>query len=81
MVAGGDAFAVARCRDALPHSPAPGGAVEERGPDGRWHRWGTVESVEAGRRLRFTWHPGREPNPPSGSKSNSNRQGRERAPR
>ncbi len=40
----------------------PGGAVEERAPDGNWHRWGTVETVEAGRRLRFTWHPGREPN-------------------
>lgn len=40
---------------------APGGAVEERAADGHWHRWGTVESVERGRRLRFTWHPGREP--------------------
>jgi uncharacterized protein YndB with AHSA1/START domain len=40
---------------------APGGAVEERAPDGNWHRWGTVESVLHGRRLRFTWHPGREP--------------------
>ena len=42
-------------------APAPGGAVEERGPDGRWHRWGSVESVDAGRSLRLTWHPGREP--------------------
>lgn len=49
--------AATRCRlDAT-----PGGAVEERGPDGTCHRWGTVESVEPGRRLRFTWHPGREP--------------------
>lgn len=39
----------------------PGGALEERAPDGVRHRWGTVESVEPGRRLRFTWHPGREP--------------------
>lgn len=39
----------------------PGGAVEERAPDGNWHRWGRVESIEPGRRLRFTWHPGREP--------------------
>jgi uncharacterized protein YndB with AHSA1/START domain len=38
----------------------PGGAVEECGPDGNWHRWGTVEAVDPGRRLRFTWHPGRE---------------------
>jgi uncharacterized protein YndB with AHSA1/START domain len=49
--------AATRCRlDAT-----PGGVVEERGPDGSCHRWGTVESVEPGRRLRFTWHPGREP--------------------
>jgi uncharacterized protein YndB with AHSA1/START domain len=39
----------------------PGGAIEERDPDGNWHRWGTIESFEPGRRLRFTWHPGREP--------------------
>lgn len=40
---------------------APAGAIEERDPGGAWHRWGSVESCEAGRRLRFTWHPGREP--------------------
>jgi uncharacterized protein YndB with AHSA1/START domain len=39
----------------------PGGAVEERAPDGTWHRWGTLQEVEPGRRLRFSWHPGREP--------------------
>jgi len=39
----------------------PGGALEERAPDGARHLWGTVESVEPGRRLRFSWHPGREP--------------------
>lgn len=49
--------AATACRMVL----APGGAVEERAPDGAWHRWGTVETVEAGRRLRFSWHPGREP--------------------
>jgi activator of Hsp90 ATPase-like protein len=38
-----------------------GGAVEERSPDGDWHRWGSVEVYEPGRRLRFSWHPGREP--------------------
>jgi uncharacterized protein YndB with AHSA1/START domain len=38
-----------------------GGAVEERAPDGTWHRWGTMEFLEPGRRLRFSWHPGREP--------------------
>ena len=42
-------------------SPVAGGAIEEMSPDGCWHRWGTIESVEPGRRLRFTWHPGREP--------------------
>ena len=44
------------CRMSL----TPGGAVEERAPDGSWHRWGTVEILEPGRRLRFSWHPGRE---------------------
>jgi len=39
---------------------APGGAVEECGPDGSCHRWGTVEAVDPGRRLRFSWHPGRD---------------------
>ncbi len=39
---------------------APGGAVEELAPGGERHRWGTVESVEPGRRLVFSWHPGRE---------------------
>ena len=38
-----------------------GGTVEELSPDGTPHRWGTVEIFEPGRRLRFTWHPGREP--------------------
>lgn len=38
---------------------APGGALEERAPDGTRHRWGTVECVEPGRRLCFSWHPGR----------------------
>ena len=40
---------------------APGGAIEERAPDGVRHLWGTVQSFEPGRRLRFSWHPGREP--------------------
>jgi uncharacterized protein YndB with AHSA1/START domain len=39
----------------------PGGVLEERAPDGAWHLWGTVESIQPGRRLRFSWHPGREP--------------------
>jgi uncharacterized protein YndB with AHSA1/START domain len=46
-----------RCR----LEPVPGGALEESAPDGAVHRWGTVETLEPGRRLRFTWHPGREP--------------------
>ena len=49
--------AATRCRlDAT-----PGGTLEERAPDGARHLWGTVESVEPGRRLRFSWHPGRGP--------------------
>lgn len=38
----------------------PGGAVEELAPDGTRYRWGTVEAIEPGRRLRFSWHPGRD---------------------
>ena len=37
-----------------------GGTLEEHAPDGARHRWGTVEAIEPDRRLRFTWHPGRE---------------------
>jgi uncharacterized protein YndB with AHSA1/START domain len=48
--------AATRCR----LHAAPGGLVEERAPDGTRHCWGTVEAIEPGRRLRFTWHPGRE---------------------
>jgi uncharacterized protein YndB with AHSA1/START domain len=39
----------------------PGGALEERAPAGVRHLWGRVESAEPGRLLRFSWHPGREP--------------------
>ena len=39
----------------------PGGAVLEVAPDGVRHLWGSVESVDPARRLRFTWHPDREP--------------------
>jgi len=37
-----------------------GGRVYEVAPDGTEHLWGSVERLEAGRLLRFTWHPGRE---------------------
>ena len=37
-----------------------GGVVEERAPDGTLHAWGEVLEVEPGRRIRFSWHPGRE---------------------
>jgi uncharacterized protein YndB with AHSA1/START domain len=40
---------------------APGGALVEHAPDGARHLWGRVECAEPGRRLRFSWHPGREP--------------------
>lgn len=39
----------------------PGGAIAERVDEGPWQRWGTVEAFEPGSRLRFTWHPGRDP--------------------
>ncbi|MEX1995083.1 MAG: SRPBCC domain-containing protein [Steroidobacteraceae bacterium] len=39
----------------------PGGAVDEVLPDGTRHVWGEVLAVEPGRRIRFSWHPGREP--------------------
>lgn len=41
--------------------PAVGGRVYETAPDGTEHLWGTVEAIEAAHRLRFSWHPGREP--------------------
>lgn len=40
--------------------PRPGGMVEECAPDGARHVWGEVQAAEPGRRLRFTWYPGRE---------------------
>jgi uncharacterized protein YndB with AHSA1/START domain len=38
-----------------------GGTLDERAPDGTRHVWGEVLAIESGRRLRFSWHPGREP--------------------
>lgn len=46
-----------RCR----FEASVGGAVDEQAPDGRRHVWGEVLAVEPGRRVRFSWHPGREP--------------------
>jgi uncharacterized protein YndB with AHSA1/START domain len=46
-----------RCR----FDATPGGAVEEQSPDGVRHLWGIVEAIEPDRRIRFSWHPGREP--------------------
>ncbi len=37
------------------------GVVEECAPDGSLHAWGEVQAFEPGRRIRFSWHPGREP--------------------
>ena len=47
--------AATRCR----LEPKPGGAVDELAPDGARHVWGEVETVDPGRRIRFSWHPGR----------------------
>jgi len=41
-----------------PHS---GGPIVETAPDGTLHLWGNVTDLEPGRRVRFSWHPGREP--------------------
>jgi uncharacterized protein YndB with AHSA1/START domain len=39
----------------------PGGALEEIAPDGSRDRWGTVQTVDSGSRILFSWHPGRGP--------------------
>ena len=41
--------------------PQTGGQIVEMAPDGARHLWGSVTGVEPGRRVCFTWHPGREP--------------------
>lgn len=41
--------------------PRAGGALVETAKDGAKHRWGTVTAWEPGRRVAFTWHPGRDP--------------------
>jgi hypothetical protein len=41
--------------------PRVGGRLVETCADGRASTWGTVEAWEHARRLRFSWHPGREP--------------------
>jgi hypothetical protein len=37
------------------------GRIVERAADGRESVWGTVEEWAPGRSLRFSWHPGKEP--------------------
>lgn len=37
-----------------------GEPIVERAPDGRTAVWGTVVEWDAPRRVRFTWHPGRD---------------------
>lgn len=49
--------AATRCRI----EPNLGGALVERSPDDICHVWGVVQALEPGRRIRFSWHPGREP--------------------
>ena len=41
--------------------PRAGGGLVETTPGGDAHRWGTVTAWEPGRRVAFTWHPGRDP--------------------
>ena len=38
-----------------------GGKLVETDADGQEHRWGTVLAWEPGRRVAFTWHPGKPP--------------------
>ncbi len=53
---------LSRCGDARCRFDARrGGFVGERAPDGRELAWGEVLVVDPGRRLRFSWYPGREP--------------------
>lgn len=40
--------------------PYAGGRVLEQAPGGVEQLWGSVTAAEPGRRLCFTWHPGRE---------------------
>ena len=41
--------------------PRPGGRLVETARDGTEHPWGTVSAWEPGRRVAFSWHPGRDP--------------------
>ena len=41
--------------------PRTGGRAEELEPGGVRHLWGEILAIEPGRRVRFSWHPGREP--------------------
>ena len=41
--------------------PHAGGRIVETAPGGALYLWGSVTGIEPGRRVRFTWHPGREP--------------------
>ena len=40
--------------------PREGGRLVETARDGTEHPWGTVTTWEPGRRVEFTWHPGRD---------------------
>ena len=41
--------------------PRAGGRLVETARDGTEHPWGTVSAWEPGRRVAFSWHPGRDP--------------------
>ncbi len=44
--------------------PQAGGGILESTKDGTTHRWGTVTDWQPGRRVAFSWHPGRDDRSP-----------------
>lgn len=53
---------VAGAKAATCHFEArPGGRIFETAADGTEHEWGKVLACDFPRHLKFTWHPGREP--------------------
>lgn len=56
-----DAFSVHGDGATVEFGEAEGEQIVERGPGGEAAVWGTVLDADPPRKLRFTWHPGRDP--------------------